>query len=112
MSKPGNGWNPKRVGIKKSNQHEAVMWLYLIGRTLEIVVQVSHQGIVLGTTTHTVRLPREKSNAAVHGADGGTGMKRKTYGEHTRLTVVEWVFCSLILGCFGVVIGWLLRYQP
>ena len=57
------GWNPKRLGIKKSRQHEADMWLYLVGHTLEIVVQVSHRGLVLGTTTHKVQLPREKRDA-------------------------------------------------
>ena len=60
---PRKGWNPKRLGIKKSNQHEADMWLYLIGRTLDIVVQVAHGGVVLGTTTHKVQLPREKRDA-------------------------------------------------
>ena len=54
------GWNPKRLGIVHSNgpgHHETELWLYLTGRILDIVVQVSEDGIVKGHTVHRVKLP-------------------------------------------------------
>ena len=57
---PRRGWNPRRLGVVKSSNgpHETDVWLYLVGRTLEIVVQVNEGGVVKGQTIHTVRLPR------------------------------------------------------
>ena len=53
------GWNPKRLGIVKSNNspYETEVWLYLKGRTLDIVIQVNYQGRVLGQTIHKIMLP-------------------------------------------------------
>mgnify|MGYP001587434328 FL=1 len=53
------GWNPKRLGVVKpeNGPHETDVWLYLTGRKLEIVIQVSEVGIVKGTAIYTVTLP-------------------------------------------------------
>lgn len=55
-------WNPKRLGVVKSKNgpHETDVWLYLINGTLDIVVQVNQNGMILGQTIHSIRLPRRK----------------------------------------------------
>ena len=54
------GWNPKRLGVVQSTNgpHETDVQLYLIGRNLEIVIQVNEGGRAKGATVYTVRLPR------------------------------------------------------
>ena len=58
VSEPRRGWNPNRLGIKRTRSGATTdTWLYLTGRTLEIVTQISDGKIVLGTTVQIVRLP-------------------------------------------------------
>ena len=54
------GWDPKRLDTVQSTNgpHETDVWLYLVGRKLEIVIQVNESGVAKSTTVHTVRLPR------------------------------------------------------
>lgn len=55
-------WNPKRVGVAAAENNpllNTVLWIYKTGRRLEIYVQSNHNGQVLGTTSHTVNLPRK-----------------------------------------------------
>lgn len=54
------GWNPKRLGIKQSENdpHETNVWLYLSETgVLDIVIQLNENGLSKGTMTYQVRLP-------------------------------------------------------
>ncbi len=54
-------WNPKRLGVKRSENgpHETDVWLYLsTAKTLGIVIQVNENGVVKGQTMYSVRLPQ------------------------------------------------------
>lgn len=55
------GWNPKQLGVKRSEHspHETDVWLYLsTARTLDIVIQVNEKGAHKGQTAYKVRVPR------------------------------------------------------
>ena len=56
-------WNPKNLGKRQANNgpHQNEVWLYLRGRTLDVVIQTDLHGKVLGQTVYRVRLPAAAS---------------------------------------------------
>lgn len=57
MNDVRRGWNPKNLGVQEFAGLETDVWCYLIGRKLEIVIQVKRDSVIAGTVTYQVKLP-------------------------------------------------------